>query len=331
MFFVSIQFIFQNTGFHATVDSILEASRADSTVKKYKGAVNSWKHWCLENRISELNPTLEEVARYFLCLFNNDAPYSRIETAFYGLKWHFDCSAYIMNISNPCDSKFLRLLLDGLKRKLARPVVRKEPVTPDMLIKIVDRFDNPNVKDLRTCTMFLLAYAGFLRFDELVNIKVNDIRFCTSHIKIFLEKSKTDQFREGSWVVVSATGKPTCPVNMLSKFLSSAGIVDFSSNEFVFRQISFCKSLKSYKLRSSKLSYSRCREIFKDTLEAIGVDSKFFGLHSLRAGGATAAAEIGVPDRLFKRHGRWVSDSSKNRYVKESLSNKMLVSLNLGI
>ena len=34
-------------------------------------------------------------------------------------------------------------------------------------------------------------------------------------------------------------------------------------------------------------------------------------MHSLRAGGATAAANAGVPDRLFKRHGRWKSESAK--------------------
>ena len=35
----------------------------------------------------------------------------------------------------------------------------------------------------------------------------------------------------------------------------------------------------------------------------LSMDPKLFGMHSLRAGGATAAANAGVPDRLFKRHG----------------------------
>ncbi|KAL5497418.1 hypothetical protein EMCRGX_G013885 [Ephydatia muelleri] len=42
-------------------------------------------------------------------------------------------------------------------------------------------------------------------------------------------------------------------------------------------------------------------------------------MHSLRAGGATAAANAGVPDRLFKRHGRWKSESAKDGYVKDSV------------
>ena len=62
-----------------------------------------------------------------------------------------------------------------------------------------------------------LAYAAFLRYDELSNLKICDLEFAESHVKIFIKKSKTDQFREGAWVIVGATGKVTCPVRMLSK------------------------------------------------------------------------------------------------------------------
>ena len=46
------------------------------------------------------------------------------------------------------------------------------------------------------------------------------------------------------------------------------------------------------------------------------MDSKTFGLHSLRAGGASAAANAGVPNWMFKRHGRWHSENGKDGYVK---------------
>ena len=45
------------------------------------------------------------------------------------------------------------------------------------------------------------------------------------------------------------------------------------------------------------LSYTRMRELLLEQLTAIGLDSQQFGLHSLRAGGATAAANAGVLDR----------------------------------
>ena len=55
------------------------------------------------------------------------------------------------------------------------------------------------------------------------------------------------------------------------------------------------------------------------------------GLHSLRAGGATAAANVGVPDRRFKRQGRWSSESAKDGYIEDNLNSLLSVSKSLGI
>ena len=68
-----------------------------------------------------------------------------------------------------------------------------------------------------------------------------------------------------------------------------------------------------------------------NALETIGLDKKQFGLHSLRSGGATAAAAAGVEDRLFKKHGRWKSKNAKDGYIKESIDNRLSVSKKLGI
>ena len=84
--------------------------------------------------------------------------------------------------------------------------------------------------------------------------------------------------------------------------------------------------------KGGSLSYSRLREILLlEKISSLGMDSKLFGMHSLRAGGDTAAANAGVPDRLFKRHGRWKSESAKDGYVKDSVESRLEVSKNLGI
>ena len=48
------------------------------------------------------------------------------------------------------------------------------------------------------------------------------------------------------------------------------------------------------------------------------------------SGGASAAANAGVPDRFFKCHGRWKSETAKDGYVKDSLDERLKVSRNLG-
>lgn len=68
-----------------------------------------------------------------------------------------------------------------------------------------------------------------------------------------------------------------------------------------------------------------------NALEKIGLDKSKYGLHSLRSGGATSAADKGVCDRLFKKHGRWRSDTATDGYVSESVNIKMSVTKSLGI
>ena len=67
-------------------------------------------------------------------------------------------------------------------------------------------------------------------------------------------------------------------------------------------------------------------------LEILGLNKKFFGLHSLRTGGATAAVAAKVEDILFfKKHGRWRTDKAKDGYVKENISERLSVTQNIGL
>ena len=63
----------------------------------------------------------------------------------------------------------------------------------------------------------------------------------------------------------------------------------------------------------------------KNELGKEGLDSTRFGIHSLCSGGASAPAALGVPDRLFQRHGGWRSEKARNNYIKESLHSLLLV------
>ena len=51
----------------------------------------------------------------------------------------------------------------------------------------------------------------------------------------------------------------------------------------------------------------------------------------MRSGGATAAANAKVLDRIFKRHGHWKSENAKDGYVKDSLESRLVVSKNIGL
>ena len=91
----------------------------------------------------------------------------------------------------------------------------------------------------------------------------------------------------------------------------------------------FCKIYRSkygVRLRRQPLRYSRALELVRNTFRNFGLNPKDYGLHSLRSGGASAAAATEVPERLIARQGGWKSLSTVRRYIQEPLENALKAS-----
>jgi site-specific recombinase XerD len=191
---------------------------------------------------------------------------------------------------------------------------------------------NRTLKELRLLVICALSYTGVLRYDELSNIKANNITFHEEYVDIFIEKSKTDCYRNGKNVLIAKLNTPQCPVTILQCYIREVKI-DLSTDKYIFRPLVYFKRNKNYMMRNSniKLSYTRAREIIREALSSIGINMNNYGLHSLRSGGASAAYKCDVSDRLFKVHGRWKSENAKDGYVYEDLEKRFSVSKNLGI
>ena len=49
----------------------------------------------------------------------------------------------------------------------------------------------------------VLSFMVFLKFSEVINLKNSDLILKETHLPIFIEKSKTDVYREGYWMHLS--------------------------------------------------------------------------------------------------------------------------------
>ena len=266
------------------------------------------------------------VAIYLASIIQTANSPSPLIHAFYSLKWIHNIGGH----DSPTDSYLVKNVLDAGKRRLSKPVCKKEPITTEIIEKIYKDLYQVN-KTLRTLCAILVAYAGFLRSQELLAIRRCDINFEQCYMSIFIEKSKTDIYRDGAWVVIAKTNTKLCPVLNLMNFVNLLGIEDEHSEQFIFCDLSACRS--GYKIRSDRkaLSYSTLRDLFRKALTPHVHDISRYGLNSLRSGGATKAANMGISDRLFKRHGRWKSENAKDGYIKDALEKRLSVSRSLGL
>jgi len=297
--------------------SILVHDRAASTVSTYLGAYKSWKAWALRHNASVLPADSVTFALYVVSLIQEARSMSTVNSAVYGVNYVHKKSGYPEVSEHPV----VKQLLDAAKRILARPPTRMKPLSIDQVQSLLTRLGGGTVADLQLAALLALGFFGFLRWDDLHHLSVDSLNFGVSHVAIFLGRRKNDQFRKGSWVFIARSSTPPCPVGVVEKFLRIGG---HRKGSKLFRRVQSTK--RGVYLRDQPMSYSRAKELLRKELKREGLDSSLFGIHSLRSGGASAAAALGVPDRLFQRHGGWRSEKARNNYVEESLDSLLLVS-----
>ena len=313
------------------IPETLTQSRAPNTVKNYSLAFKKWHSWTESfSEVKSLPSKDLHVALYLVNLIQNGESFAVIKNTFYAIKFFHNLG----NWKDPCESSLCTNILEAAKRISSKTTNKKQPISVDDLQKIFELCNGleGSLLELRNLCFIILSFVGFLRFSEVSALKKGNISFHETHMTLFIERSKTDVYRDGNKLYIAKTGSDLCPVSILKLYLEKAKIS--SDEDYIFRQLSHLKSANDYKLRSANkpISYTTMREQLKAILLKIGKENvSDFSLHSLRSGGASAAANNGVRDRLFKRHGRWKSEKIKDGYVKDNIHSLLSVSLNLGL
>ena len=235
----------------------------------------------------------------------------------------------INGLPDPTRSEIVQAVLDSIKRRLSQQVKHKKPVTKDMLVQLHDMLmndvDKVTITKLRDFVYILISFAGFLRFDEASRIKRHHVQLHFDYLCINVARSKTDVYAQGNDVFIARTSSKLCPFTWITRYFVKANIQDCDKS-YIFRATYVNPRSNSEGLRKADkpLSYTTLSEMFQSRMVEIGFPRKEFSLHCLRAGGVTLAANPGVPEALYKQHGRWRSDAVKD-YVSTDVKNSLQV------
>lgn len=302
-------------------------SRSDNTNKKYLSYFVRFKLFMSEKGKAYLPSTAMLVSLFLCSLLNKNVSYSVMCSFVYAIKYVHE----LYNFPDPTSHSYVKNLLEACKRRNSKPVHKKDTVNADnikeVFIKYLHSDDLIVVRDL---AIIILSFCGFLRYDEVSNLKCTDIKFHPDYLSVSLDKCKNDQYRSGNEVLLSRVNSPACPVAALSKYVTLAKI-DLSSSNFLFKPCFKYKGRSGLIKKNKRLSYTRARESVLTRLREV-TSGLNLGLHSLRSGGATAAANSHqVNERCLKRHGRWKTDKAKDGYVLDSVEDRLAVSKSLGL
>ena len=301
-------------------------SRSENTNTKYYYSFKRWEQFIVKEGGKSIPASPIHVALYLTYLLDKGSSSSVVQSAVYGIKWAHS----VQGLQDPTDNSFILNLVESSKRQPGKPKVKKDHVSSDALINLCTKYrDSYDLTVIRDLAMITLCFSGFLRYDEVSSIRCKDVNFKDHYFSVNILKSKTDQYRFGNEIVISKGQTHACPYLLLKKYFSLAHI-NAVSEDFLFRSIFRSKKRCSLIYKNKPLSYTRARECIVSRLKEVCSDMNI-GLHSLRAGGATVAANSDVNERCWKRHGRWKTDSAKDGYVADSINHRLEVTNKLGL
>ena len=309
--------------------NLIAARWADSTTAKYRAQWEKWCSWCHKHPESPACPA----DRFYVALYINDlvlekCAFSALEAAASGIRWGHIISGF----DNPMDDILLQTILEGAKRTVGKPSsCQKEPLSADMAKLVVNRYGGGDLLQQRLVLTCLLGFSGFLRISELLAVQIHHLKFLTTHVEIHIPKAKNDQHREGHILHIARLDSPYCPVRCLEKYLTATNLRMHPDN-FLISRLSKTKTGHNAHGRTP-LSYSTVRDQFVKYIAPIceGQEPGSYGLHSLRSGGASAAADNNNSDRQIGKHGRWKSGFSRDRYIKDSKQRRLSLTNSLGL
>jgi site-specific recombinase XerD len=260
--------------FVESVTRYARASRAESTLRRYRSDWADFQRFCQRNWLDSLPAAPATVAAYIsACADGGKLKAGSIQrrvsaiAAFHQV--HGDMS--------PTSSAEVKLTLAGVRRTLGVAQQGKAPALTADIAAMVARLPTKLI-GVRDRALLLIGFAGAFRRSELVALNANDIEFREDGLKVTIRKSKTDQ--EGAGQVIGiAHGSKLCPVSAVKAWLTAAQIAAGP----IFRHVDRHGHILD------RMSPEAVAIVVKRYAAAAGLDPAKYAGHSLRAGLVTQA------------------------------------------
>ncbi|KAJ3496719.1 hypothetical protein NLJ89_g10445 [Agrocybe chaxingu] len=201
-------------------------------------------------------------------------------------------------------SMLVRRTLQGCMRMKGQATVRKRALTVDDLHTVINHYHQTSQHDdLLFIAMLLTGFFALLRLGELTfpdnpalrnwkkvtrreTVKVSDTQY-----EFLLPGHKADRFFEGNRIIIMAKCFGHQPLHHFSQHLQSRDTLHPTSSALWLT--------KGGRIPTRSFFIKRLRQFFANDVAG----------QSMRAGGATALAEHGVPPSIIQASGRWASDA----------------------
>jgi hypothetical protein len=271
-----------------------------SSAASYSSALQSYVTFCRSHNFP-IEPTPDTLSFYTVFMCHHISPKS-VDAYLSGICNQLE--PYYPHVRTNRRHQLVARTLRGCKKLRAVATTRKRPLRRAELCSLRDQYiQSPHLDDLLFFVILLVGFHGLMRLGELVwpdkselrdyrkVTKRNSVELLPEGFSFFLPGHKADRFFEGNRIIIQRNATADDPDSPFRKYLHSRDQL------FPFRAELWLRSDGSVPT-SSWFIRRLCHHFPSDVAG-----------HSLRAGGATALAQAGIPPHIIQAIGRWASDT----------------------
>ena len=286
---------------------LLRCAKAPKTTKTYEGALNCFEKFRVKHGISDQFPITTSNVSLFIAYLSVQG-YAASTTATYisAIGYYHKVNGYY----DPTENFIIRQMLEGFRRKNPNKADLRQPITLQMLRKIMSSLDMVCFSHFEAVAFkaaFSIAFFGFMRVGELAAESLNNVQdsvLSLEDINLFIDRGIQVTFRHAKnnqrgppqviWIP-HIPNDPLCPVRAM--------------HDYLMIRPPLARTLVCH-FDGSPITRGQFSEVLKRVIQFCGWPSGFKS-HSFRIGAATRAAELGIPDKTIMQMGRWKSDAFK--------------------
>ena len=287
----------------------LKSSKATNTIRAYRSDFIDFGAFCARLGLNSLPTEPKIISLYLTYLSKNESKMSTLRRRLVSISMIHKLKGHYLDTKHPVIMENLH----GIKRVKGTIQIGKKPLLINHLksiINIINEQKFEDIKKIRDKTIILVGFAGGFRRSELTSVDFEDLEFVPEGVKIFIKRSKTDQYGEGMVKGLPYfNNEKYCPVIHLKEWLKISKI----STGPIFR-----KFYKGFSLDENRLTDQSVALLIKEYLNLAGIDSNNYSGHSLRSGFATVSAEFGADERSIMAMTGHKTTQMVRRYIREA-------------
>jgi len=284
----------------------VEASDAENTKRAYTGAWASFVAYCNAHDATALPATPEALAGYLSHALRQDGKLYTVGT----LNLHLSAIKRAhreRGLTPPHGHPLVYRVWKGIRRTRGTHQQGAPALTADLLAKAVKAIPS-GPRGRRDVALLHVGFAGALRRSEIAALRLCDVVLHPRGVRLHVVRRKTGD--DPTYVDV-ATGSPAAEalfswLDVLATTTTPLSLEPEGSGTALFRAVH--ETFTGPRIAATGLSEGSVRDVVK---RRTGLTA-----HSLRAGYATTAAELGQSLAEIRDAGGWKSIVTVDRYIR---------------